>query len=441
VTIAGSGFSNGATVKLTKAGQTDIAAVNPTVTATSIGCDLPITGAVAGPWNVTVTNPDGQFDNLTSFQVLAPYPVIDITQTSPAQGENTGSVTMTIIGSYFVDGATVKLTKFGQTPISASNVNVVSSTKITCTLDLGGAAVANDWRLWVTNPDGQSNSVNNLFQFAIIAAKSATTSSSGGGGGGGSGYTSNTVQSAPAAAQNQPAPEAQAPSPVDTGKSAGLNTNTDGVITQEMSLQSNDNLATVSIPAGIVAIDAAGTPLTSVSIAALSASSVPADVPGSAFAFAGRAYELGPDGATFSPAITLTFTVTDPQEGQTYAIRMFDHATNAWVDLPTAYHPESKTVTTEVSGFCCFALFSLTAAVPTVTAPVPTVLAQPVPSPVAGTPMGMFMGVVLWSSRLVRQNLLVVMAIVIVAACLVIYARKRGRDRRKRELFKPRDQP
>jgi hypothetical protein len=426
VTIDGSGFTSGATVNLTKAGQPNITAVNPTIAANSISCNLPITGAVAGAWNVTVTNSDGQFDNLTPFTVLAPYPVIDLTQTSPAQGENTGSVTMTIIGDYFIDGATVKLFKLGQTTIFATNVNVVSPTKITCDFDLTGAAAYTDWNLRVTNPDGQYNTDNNLFQFAVVAAKSLATSS----GGGGSSY------SGPNAPPPVPAPEPEAPSTIDTGKSAELNTDANGVITQETSLRSNDNLAMVSIPRGIVAKDSADSPLTLVSIAPVAETDVPADTTGSTFAFAGRAYELGPDGATFSPAITLTFTVTDARAGQTYTIRMFDHTTKKWLVLPTTYHPESNTVTTEVSNFCCFALFAQTPVTPAA-----TTKAQPSPSPTPGTGTFIISGMIMWGFVQVTQNPIVIPGIIILAAGILLYRRKGQRERRKRRRERLMNQP
>lgn len=429
VNIAGTGLSNVAKVNLTRAGQENITAVNTVFSPTSINCDLPITGAVAGDWNVSVTGSDGQYDNVTKFTVMAPYPVVDLTQTSPAEGENTGPVTMTIIGNYFVDGATVKLFKFGQTPIFATNVNVISPTKITCDFDLTGAAVYSDWNLRVTNPDGQYNSDNNLFQFAILAVKSIIASS-GGGGGGGSGYTSNAAYSAPAPVENQPAAESEAPPTVDTGKSADLHSNADAVTTQETTLNSNDNLAMVSIPQGIVAKDAAGSPLTSVSITAVAETAVPADTSGKPL----RAYELGPNGATFSPAITLTFTAPQPQPGQEYTIRTLDHATNTWLDLPTTYHPEAGTVTAEVSHLCCFALFAKTTVAPVTTslAGVPPMQAQPVPSPTQGTGTFILSGMFLWGVREVIQHPLFVPGIVIIAAGIVLYGWKRRRDRRKR---------
>jgi len=67
--LAGTGFLNGATVKLTKLGQPDINATNGTVVVVStnqITCILPISGASTGAWNVMVINPDSQSGTLTN---------------------------------------------------------------------------------------------------------------------------------------------------------------------------------------------------------------------------------------------------------------------------------------------------------------------------------------------------------------------------------------
>jgi len=79
-------------------------------------------------------------------------PGISITSISPSTGVNTGSVTITnLSGTLFQSGATVNLTRTGQPNITASNVQVVSSSQITCTLPLTGKA------------DGQSGILANGF--------------------------------------------------------------------------------------------------------------------------------------------------------------------------------------------------------------------------------------------------------------------------------------
>ncbi len=64
--LAGLGFQDGATVKLTKAGQPDIDATSVVVASfTQITCSADLTGVAPGAWDITVTNPDGQWGTLT----------------------------------------------------------------------------------------------------------------------------------------------------------------------------------------------------------------------------------------------------------------------------------------------------------------------------------------------------------------------------------------
>jgi hypothetical protein len=89
-------------------------------------------------------------------------PAPSVTSITPNTGLNTGSTSVSISGANFVSGATVKLTKSGQTNINATSVNVSSSTQISCTLNLSGAA-AGGWNVVVTNPDAQSGTLTNGF--------------------------------------------------------------------------------------------------------------------------------------------------------------------------------------------------------------------------------------------------------------------------------------
>lgn len=94
VAITGTGFS-GSGVTLTKTGETDITATNVSVvSATSITCDLDLTGAVVGLWDVVVTNADAQTGTLlTGFTVTA-VPYMAITATPPTV-ISAGSVRLT----------------------------------------------------------------------------------------------------------------------------------------------------------------------------------------------------------------------------------------------------------------------------------------------------------------------------------------------------------
>jgi len=149
---------------------------------------------------------------------------------------------------------------------------------------------------------------NNPFQIvAFVAAQVISPSNnpapaSGASTGGGSGAGQTTVASG-------------ATSP-DQSKTVKIYSNDEGTITQATTLQSTDGLAKISLDLGIVARDSNGRPLESLSIRRIPAEELPAAPPLATFSFAGMAYEIGPDGTTFSPAIPLSFTIPQEQGGQ-----------------------------------------------------------------------------------------------------------------------------
>ena len=76
--LAGSNFNTTFTpaVRLSRTGYADIVATGvATPSSSQITCTFPITGAEAGPWNVVVTNPDGQEAMLANgFTITVPAP-------------------------------------------------------------------------------------------------------------------------------------------------------------------------------------------------------------------------------------------------------------------------------------------------------------------------------------------------------------------------------
>jgi len=182
---------------------------------------------------------------------------------------------------------------------------------------------------------------------------------------------------------HQPAPEQKAPPAfIDPGRTEQLYANSVGVITQETTLTSTDTLASVVLGEGTIAKDSAGSPLSSVSIASISPDAVPATAPsGQAVMIEGRSYELGPDGATFSPGITVTFTIPQAQWGKEYSLRMYDKATGTWSEIPGSFNAKDGTFTAVLSHFCCVALFEKTIGQPVVRQT--TVAPQPEPARLA----------------------------------------------------------
>ncbi|MCQ8894126.1 MAG: PKD domain-containing protein [Methanolinea sp.] len=174
--LSGSGFQNGATVKLTRASHPDIVATDVTVVNQGmITCTFNLTGAEPGSWDVVVTNDDDQSGTLPSgFEVR--YPAPSVTAITPNKGNNNQIVTITdLSGSNFRNGATVRLVRTSQPDINATNVTVVNPGRITCSLNLNGMAVG-EWDVVVTNTDGQSGSKANGFTIEYPAPVVSSTS-------------------------------------------------------------------------------------------------------------------------------------------------------------------------------------------------------------------------------------------------------------------------
>ena len=98
----------------------------------------------------------------------------------------------------------------------------------------------------------------------------------------------------------------------------------------------------------------------------------------------GLPFDLEPDGATFDPPMTLTWTydpadLPDGVAPEDLVLAYFDEETQSWVELECKVDTEAMTVTATVSHFTEFALLSPKPAAP----PVPT---PPAPEPTKPTP-------------------------------------------------------
>ena len=120
-----------------------------------------------------VTNPDGKSGQLPNgFTVSNSAPTV--TAISPATAYSGVPVQIdSISGTSFLSGATVALQR-GSDTITATNVTVVSSSRISCTVDLLGAATG-QWDVRVTNPDLQSSPGSSLF--TVLPALAPTVNS------------------------------------------------------------------------------------------------------------------------------------------------------------------------------------------------------------------------------------------------------------------------
>jgi hypothetical protein len=127
------------------------------------------TPGYAGVYTVTVSYQGTLTNNLQNFSLIlngaanTAAPVSSVNTVSPnsvTQG-TTGTKVLTVTGSNFLLGATVKLTKTGQSDVSASNLEIRPD-NITARVDVSGMAPGL-WNVVVTNPDGQSGTLANAF--------------------------------------------------------------------------------------------------------------------------------------------------------------------------------------------------------------------------------------------------------------------------------------
>jgi hypothetical protein len=164
VTITGSNFQNGATVKLLRAGDPIIQAIGVTVTSsTTINGILKFTGAEKGSYNVIVANPDGQSDALVGgFTVGEPAPTI--TSVTPDKGIFNETVNLIVTGQYFTNPAKVSVSR-GTEQLTPSNIQWKDATKITCDLTIPYGTTTGEWNVTVTNiADKLSGTWNHPFK-------------------------------------------------------------------------------------------------------------------------------------------------------------------------------------------------------------------------------------------------------------------------------------
>jgi len=164
MTINGSDFQPGATLTFIPAHGPPISSTASKLTFVSSG-QLSYqfnNGGDAGPWSVTVTNPDGQASSQLNFQVQGstPAPVLTSVSPNPVPGL-WGQQTLTVNGSNFVSGAIVRLQDltngggpYDKTPTSFSSGQLQISANFT--------TAAATWSAQVINPDGQASSQVNF---------------------------------------------------------------------------------------------------------------------------------------------------------------------------------------------------------------------------------------------------------------------------------------
>jgi len=177
VSIAGTNFVSGVTVKFDTLSATAVSFVS----ATQLTAIAP--AHAAGSATVTVTNPDAQSARTTVTYIVPPPAIASVT---PATGPNSGGTAITILGNGFQAGATVTIGTR-----TAVAVTVVDASTITATTPLGPSndqiGIAQD--VVVHNPDGSTATKTGAFAYTLAPLTISSISPNNGGPKGGNSVT------------------------------------------------------------------------------------------------------------------------------------------------------------------------------------------------------------------------------------------------------------
>lgn len=186
--------------------------------------------------------------------------------------------------------------------------------------------------------------------------------------------------------------------------SADLLTSSWGGVLKPYQINSDEGTANLFLATGVTAL-VGGKPVSQITITDLETDEVPAAPTGAVFSFLGYAVECSPAGATFSPAIDLTFTLTDEEwaevmekvggKAENLVVKWYNPSTSAWESVPTTVDTVHHTVTASITHFSTYGLFSDSTIVtpvttepttPTTTAPATTTTTAPTPAGEGGFP-------------------------------------------------------
>jgi hypothetical protein len=165
VAITGNNFANGATVSFGATAATNVLVAN----ASTITANTP--AGSAGAVTVTVTNPGGQFAQLVNgftYSAATGNPPT-LTAVSPTTGPVAGGTQITLSGSNFVSGATVRV---GGT--LCTSVQFISTSTIKATTPAGSAGAQS---VQVQNPDGRNFTLPSAFTYTSTTSPAPTLTS------------------------------------------------------------------------------------------------------------------------------------------------------------------------------------------------------------------------------------------------------------------------
>ena len=140
---------------------------------------LPASIVIRQPTVLTTTTPTKTSTSTTT--TISPAGKPTFKKIDPDYGTAGTAISITALtGTNFQSGATVTLMKVDNPNITATNVNVQSSTSMTCTFTPPSNATAGAWDVVITNPDGQYVTYANIFSIRGSPNPTSTTEPDGG---------------------------------------------------------------------------------------------------------------------------------------------------------------------------------------------------------------------------------------------------------------------
>jgi hypothetical protein len=132
-------------------------------------------------------------------------------------------------------------------------------------------------------------------------------------------------------------------------------------LTQSVVMVAEDTLGSISMPSGMVPTGASGEPLLSINIRRLPNADLPPVPQGAGYSYAGYAYDITPDGASFDPYMTFSITIPVNEwsalKGRNPSIKWYNPDTKLWMDIPTTVNEATRTVSAKITHTSIFALF------------------------------------------------------------------------------------
>jgi len=136
----------------------------------------------------------------------------------------------------------------------------------------------------------------------------------------------------------------------------------EGVFTEDVIAESEDGMCELFLEESTIGLTEEGEPLSEISMVEMEEPPAPPEDSN----VIGLIYDFGPDGATFDPSITLTWSYdpNDIPEGvaeENLVIAIWDEEAGEWVELEDIIvDPETNTITAKVSHFSAFTILSYT---------------------------------------------------------------------------------